>query len=216
MSESIVEWKPRPRNRISIKLSGGRFFTVPETEVEPYGPGAALPDDEVERLARVDQYWRGRDKALRLLARRERSRHEIKKALDVLEMQAPVRDGVLADLTEAGLIDDERFTRNYVESRMELKRLGPHRLRHDLARLGVASSIVDRVLRDQVSSEGQEAMAWALVRRKLGNSVPDERDVRRIGDLLRRKGIDYEVINQVMYKLLQQSRSERSFDEFPS
>ena len=214
MSESIVEWKPRPRSRIFIKLSGGRFFTVPESEVEAYSLDVTLSDDEIERLSRVDRYCRGREKALRLLSIRERSKNEIKKALDALETPPAIRDGILADLKEDGLIDDLRFTRNFVESRMEFKRLGPHRLRHELGKLGVAPAIVDQVLGEKVSSEGQEAMAWVLARRKIGNSTPDERDVRRVGDLLRRKGIDFEVINKVMYELLQQSRSEQTYDEF--
>ena len=107
-----------------------------------------------------------------------------------------------------------RFTREFVNSRMELKQLGPHRLRHDLGKLGVAPAIVDQVMDEAVTSDGQEAMAWALVRKKLGQRTPDERDVRRAGELLKRKGIDYEIINRVMYELLEQSRSEEPFDEY--
>lgn len=214
MPESIVEWKPRSRSRVYLKLSGGRFFTVPEAEVEGLHPDRPLTDDEAERLSRVDQYCRGRDKALRLLSIRARSKHEIMNALDGLELQPAIRDGILADLKEDGLIDDVRFTRDFVNSRMELKHLGPHRLRYDLGKLGVAAAIVDQVLGDEVSSDGQEAMAWDLVRRKLRDRTPGERDVRRVGALLRRKGIDYEIINRVMHELLQQARSDQEFDEF--
>ena len=55
-------------------------------------------------------------------------------------------------------------------------------------------------------------MAWREVRKKLGSRKADEGDVRRIGALLRRKGLDYEVINRVMYRLLQESGVEVELD----
>jgi hypothetical protein len=114
MSEVVVEWKPRPRNRVFIKLSGGRFFTVPEAEGDALKPGTEVSADDVERLDRIDQYFRGRDKALRLLSIRSRSRYELESALDGMEIAHQIRDGILGELEETGLIDDARFTREYV------------------------------------------------------------------------------------------------------
>ena len=54
MSETIIEWKPRPRNRTFIKLSGGRFFTVPEAEGESLEPGTVLQEEDIKRLSRID------------------------------------------------------------------------------------------------------------------------------------------------------------------
>ena len=174
MSESIVERKPRPRNRVFIKLSGGRFFTVPESEAL-HGRGAVLTEEKVERLSRVDQYFRGYDKAIRLLSIRPRTRHEIKKALVGLELQAAIRDSVIERLEEKGLIDDRRFTNDYVRSRVEIKGFGPHRLKFDLKKLGVHEDIVDEVLQREVTAQSQELAAWDIVRKKLGNRKPQYR-----------------------------------------
>jgi regulatory protein len=208
MPESIVEWKPRPRNRVFIKLSGGRFFTIPESRTPPLAAGMVLSDDDIAQLSRVDQYTRGEEKAMRLLAIRPRTKHEIKKALDGIELSAAIRDGVLHDLTERGLIDDRKFTHEYVHNRIEFRQLGPHRLRFELKKLGVHESIVDDVLSQEVTAGGQEAAARQLIRKKLGDGNPTEKDVRRIGGLLRRKGIDYEVINHLLYELLQRVQRE--------
>lgn len=204
MPESIVEWKPRPRNRVFIRLSGGRFFTVPASRTPPLEAGMVLSGSDIEQLSRIDQYARGEEKALRLLALRPRTKHELKKALDGLGLSPAVRDGVLHDLKERGLVDDARFAREYVRNRVELKHLGPHRLRFELGRLGVHESIVDAVLAVEITNASQEASARAIISKKLGPGRPAERDVRRLSAQLQRKGIDYEVINHLMYELLQQ------------
>ena len=216
MSETIVERKPRPHERVFLRLSGGRFFTVPESEAEKLLPGTALAEEDITRLTRIDQYVRGRDKALRLLSIRSRSRYEIENALAALEIAAEVRRGILEELRELGLVDDERFAREFVGARVDLKRLGPHRLKFELRKLGVAPAIVERVLDEAFPTGRQEELAWVAVRKKLGSRVPDERDVRRISDFLKRKGFDYGVVNRVAYELLKRSGRgavETAYDE---
>ena len=212
MSETIVEWKPRPRNRTFIKLSGGRFFTVPEAEGESLEPGMVLHEEDIKRLSRIDQYFRGKDKALRLLSIRARSRYEIENALSGMEIAPEIRSGILEELREWGLIDDARFTREYVDSRIEIKHLGPHRLKFELKKFGVSGSIIDTTIEEAFPEGRQEELAWKIVRKKIGSRKADEKDVRRAIDLLRRKGLDYEIINHVAYELLREQDRDDSFE----
>ena len=213
MSESIVERKPRPRNRVFIRLSGGRFFTVPLSETLPLESGAVLSDEEIEQLCRIDQYFRGREKALRLLAIRARTRHEIKNALDGLNIMDSIRNGILDELREKGLIDDRRFAHEYVRSRIEIKGLGPHRLKFELEKRGVHPAVVGEVLESEISSEEQEQVARGLVMKKLAGQNPTEKDVRRISALLRRKGIEYEIVNRLTVELLERARRQTHLTE---
>ncbi len=208
MSETVVESKPRPRDRVLIRLSGGRFFTVPKSEGDALATGTVLRDEDIDRLSRIDQYVRGKDKALRLLSIRARSQHEIEGALAGMEIAPGVRAGILQELVELGLVDDNRFARDFAGSRVEFRHLGPHRIRFDLKKLGVNPAIVDRALDESFPSGRQEELAWKIVRKKLGSRKPDERDIRRLNDLLKRRGFDYGVINQVAYKLLKQRGGE--------
>ena len=217
MPERIVERKPRPHERVFLRLSGGRFFTLPESGSEILVPGAMLADEDIERLSRIDQYVRGKDKALRMLALRSRSRHELESALAGMEIEPGVRKGILEELRDLGLVDDVRFAREYAGVRIDLKRLGPHRLKFELAKFGVSSAIVDRVLDESFPSGRQEELAREVVGRRLGSRTPDEKDVRRISGLLRRKGFDYGVINRIAYELLTRRRDafETTYDEEP-
>lgn len=214
MPETIVEWKPRPRNRVFIRLSGGRFFTIPQPDSPVLKAGSTLSERDIDHLSRIDQYHRGRDKALRLIGIRQRTRHEIRGAMDKLGILPAIRDGIIGELEEQGLIDDRRFAREFVRSRVELRRLGPHRLRFELGRHGVPEAIVDGALAEEISAESQERVARDVVARQIGAKVPDERDVRRLSTLLRRKGFDYEIINQLAYELLARRRAVgRDIDE---
>jgi regulatory protein len=211
MPEIIVERKPRPRERVWIRLSGGRFFAVPETAAQALVIGATLSDEEVARLDRMDQYVRGRDKAMRMLSMRSRSRREIDSALRTLGLADPVRQGVIAELEEAGLIDDARFAREFVSVRKDTRRVGPHRLRADMSKLGLHRAVVDQALSTYGADE-QETLARALVERSLRGGVVDEKALRRVVALLKRKGYDYSVVNRVAYELARKIPRSRDVD----
>lgn len=200
MPETIVERKPRPRDRVWIRLSGGRFFAVPEAAAAACVVGATLSDEDVERLDRMDQYVRGRDKVMRLLAMRGRSRREIDTALRTLGIVDAVRGGIVAELEEAGLIDDARFAREFVSVRKDTRRVGPHRLRVDMGKRGLARAVVDQALASY-GTEEQEVLARALVERTIRGGMVDEKSLRRVIALLKRKGYDYAVVNRVAYEL---------------
>ena len=201
MPDNIVELKPRPRGLVTVKLAGGRFFTIPE-DAASFAVGTVLTDEDIVRLDRMDQYFRGKDKALRLIAKRMRTREQVAAALDKLEIEDSIRNGILTELTEAGVIDDLRFAREYVRVKRDVRRLGPFRLRHDLKRMGVRKAFVDEVLEESFDSATQEEMARELAYRRAGGGPVDEKAARRIADLLRRKGFDYEIVNHVVHDLL--------------
>ena len=212
MPERVVECKPRLRNRVFVKLSGGRFFTIPESESLPLCAGIVLTDPEIEKISRIDQYVRGKDKALRLLSIRSRTRHEMETAIDGLDIAREIRNGILQELEEAGLVDDGRFARDYVRVKVDVRRHGPHRLRADLKKKGVAAAIVNDVLQAEFTGDSQEALARDIASRKLGRAKPDEKAVRRLHGLLLRRGIDYEIVNRLIYELLSSPATDEDTD----
>ena len=129
-----------------------------------------------------------------------------------MEIAPEIRSGILEELRELGLIDDARFARDYVDSRIEIKHLGPHRLKFDLKKFGVSGSIIDQTITEAFPEGRQEELAWKIVRTKIGSRKADEKDVRRVSDLLRRRGLDFEIINHVAYELLRQQNRDDSFE----
>ncbi|MBI4721339.1 MAG: RecX family transcriptional regulator [Chitinivibrionia bacterium] len=212
MAETIARCGPRPRSRFYILLSGGRSFVVPEGEAAGFRPGMELPEDEIARLERTDQYLRGKEKALRLLAIRSRSKHEMESALAALRLDPGVERGIMQELIDCGLVDDLRFAREFVRAKTELKNHGPHRLRGDLKRSGVARSVIDRAIGECCAAESQEELAWRAARRKMGTGVPDVAAVKRVSDYLKRKGFDFDVVHKVVFELLKRAGAEETGD----
>jgi regulatory protein len=198
---------------VTITTAGGRSFTIPEEQARVLSVGLELSPPEIDRLDRLDQYFRGRDRALRMVSLRARTRAEVRTALSTIGLSAGVRDGILAELEELGLVDDERFAREFVRTKAEVRFFGPHRLRRDLAKKGVAREIIDTVLDEELAAESQEAQARALVERKLAGAPVDERAVRRIAGLLQRKGYDYEIVNRISYELLRRAGSDEARED---
>ncbi|NIM19660.1 MAG: hypothetical protein GTO51_04675 [Candidatus Latescibacteria bacterium] len=204
MTEHVIEFRPRPRQRVFVRLSGGRSFTIPVSEAHAIGNGSVLSEADVERLCRIDQYFRGKEKALKLLSIRSRSRHEIRTALDSLDLEASIRNGILDELEEFGYIDDNRFACEYIRAKVDSRQLGPHRLKFELTKRGVNQSIIDDALGEIFTGDTQEDLAWKIVRKKLSSQKPNEKTARRLSAMLRRKGFDFAVVNRVIYELLKQ------------
>jgi regulatory protein len=211
MPDNIVELKPRPRGRVTVKLAGGRFFTIPQ-EAVTFAVGTVLSGDDIIRIDRMDQYFRGKDKALRLIAKRMRTREQVAASLEKLKIEQSILGGILSELEEAGFIDDLRFTREYVRVKMDVRKLGPFRLRHDLLRLGVRKAFVDKVLDESFDAAIQEKMARETAGRRVGSGPVDEKAARRIADHLRRQGYDFEIVNHVVHDLLHRS-NDRPYEE---
>jgi regulatory protein len=212
MPETIIERKPRPRDQVLIRLSGGRFFAIPQAAAEQLAVGAQLSDEDVAHLDGIAQYTTGREKAMRMLAMRSRSKREIDDALRALAIRDTIRAGIVRELEENGLIDDARFAREFVAVKKDVRRLGPHRLRQDMGRLGLSRTVVDDALTGFGADE-QETLARALIEKQLGMSVPNEKSVRRIVGMLRRKGYDYSVVNKIAYDLARRIPSSFAAEE---
>jgi regulatory protein len=206
MPDNVIELKPRPRGRITVKLAGGRFFTIPQDAVTVTA-GAVVSDEDISRFDRMDQYFRGKDKAHLLISRRMRTRKQVAEALDKLAIESSIQNGILTELEEIGLVDDLRFAREYIRIKRDVRRHGPFRLRHDLGRMGVRKSIVEGVLEETFDTPTQVSMARELAETRAAGCAVDEKAARRIGDFLRRRGFDYEVVNNVIYDLLHQSNA---------
>ncbi|HEX6791389.1 MAG TPA: RecX family transcriptional regulator, partial [Candidatus Krumholzibacteria bacterium] len=146
MPETIIERKPRPRDQVVIRLSGGRLFAVPAAAAEPLAVGQEISDEDIAHLDGLAQYTRGHEKAMRMLAMRSRSKREIDDALRALGLRDTIRTGIVREMEESGLIDDARFAAEFVAVKKDVRRLGPHRLRQDLGRLGLSRDSVDAAL----------------------------------------------------------------------
>lgn len=120
-----------------------------------------------ELSAQVDEAERQalRDRALAVLAYRERSVSELRSKL--LEDGYPPDsvDAIITAFEHSGLVDDERFADSVARSAAGSRGLGRRRAEHDLATRGVSDEIAAAALDRHMPLDGEEARALVLARR---------------------------------------------------
>ncbi len=113
-----------------------------------------------------------RERALRMLARREYTRQELSRKVAPLAESAERLAALLDDLTAKGLLSDER----YAEARRNARamRVGDRRLAYELSSKGVSSDLVSATL---AAGEDELTRAQRLWQRRFGNHPAVAADV---------------------------------------
>ena len=181
------------------------------------GGGPGLIDHEHE-LATAQV----RDRALRLLDQRSRSRHELRqRLLDPRRIKegedAPdpaLIDDVLDSLERSGLINDEAFAHEWVRQRFERRGKSSKMLRLELQDKGVSAADQESAL-EQIDEDDERELARTLARKK-AKSVKAvqadraERDkmLRRIVGVLARRGFPQSMALQIAKEALDERCEE--------
>ena len=128
-----------------------------------------------------------KDRALRLLAVRWRSREELRRRLIYAGFEEQAVLGALKDLAEAGLVDDERFAAEMVRDQAGRRRSGNRAIRSALAAKGVPTEISARAM-DSLDDEAERALELATRRAVRMSGLAPEAAYRRLHGMLVRRG----------------------------
>jgi regulatory protein len=131
-----------------------------------------------------------KDRALRLLAVRSRSRHELRTRLVRVGYEPEDVDAALADLEAVGLVDDERFARELAEHQRR-RGMGRRAGMSALRAKGVDRDLAERTI-EQVQPEDDAEIAYELARARLERlrSLPADVAYRRLLAFLLRRGYE--------------------------
>jgi len=173
--------------------------------------GLDVGSEEVEEARDDDERGRARERALRLLAVRARSRSELVDRLRRLGFDAETVAITVERLAGAGLVDDRAFAEAWVDERTRLRPMGRLRLSSELRAKGVRPEVIAEVLDEALD----EATELALARRAAGKRTrtvgKSERGAPRASDraklrsrlqsFLTRRGFSYDVVSRVVREL---------------
>lgn len=210
---SVVEIRSLARGRQRlIVLADGREFAFSDEACERLGivEGMAIAEELLESLDAAEIRVTAHDAALRLLASRPRSEKEMRTRLAMRGFEPAVIDEEADRLRRAGLLDDAKFARAWVEDRKRVSPRGRRMLRYELLGRGIDPESVDLVTDDIDDRETALALARSRAR---GSALADyETFLAKVGGFLRRRGFDYSVAADAARQVWEEVTSEQAAD----
>jgi regulatory protein len=193
-----------------VYLDGSRAFDVSTVVADEAGlrHGMYLDETAQEALVRADAPYRAREKALALLAVRDRCKGEIEARLRLAGFADPDIAAAARWLQGLGYVDDRRFAAAYSTARAR-SGWGVRRVRMELLQKGVARDVVDEVLgsEEDDTDTGRTAAVDLARRRFAGQLACDpEGAKRKLGGFLARRGYDWDEIGMIIAALEQEER----------
>jgi regulatory protein len=137
------------------------------------------------------------------LAASARTRAELERVLKAKNVPQPAAEAALDRMQSVGVIDDQGFARDWVESRQQRRHLSRTVLRRELTAKGVKQDEIESAL-EAVQPEDEIAAARSLAARKVQSMDGLEQHVqhRRLAAMLGRRGFSSSTISRVLAETL--------------
>ena len=134
--------------------------------------------------------------AVKLLAMRALTAHELRQRLARRGYAADEIQAVVVRLVASGYLDDVQYARAWAHARAHRHSLGPARLARELRSKGIAEAEISRAVREAFGERDAREVAGAAAARKLQTlrGVAPEVARRRLGAFLTRKGFAVEIV----------------------
>lgn len=147
-----------------------------------------------------DPLVRAKTIVFRMLNFRPRSELEIRDRLRQKNLSAGDVDRTIQYFKELELVNDREFARQWISSRLR-KPLGPHRIRLELRRKGIAEDIIDEELPALLSTCPEADTIIDLIQRREHRyaGIDPAKRRRRLIDFLQRRGFSLPLIMKAMH-----------------
>ncbi len=152
-----------------------------------------------------------REAALWLLGYRARSCHELRERLLGKGFTTTDVDELIVRLTEVGLLDDERFARDFIRYHTRAHPLGRFGLLRELRMKGIADELAKKVLEEELPTDAEAELAIETIKRILNRKLDFKSKYQKAVAYLSRRGFSTNAINRVQALILK----NREFEEFP-
>ena len=202
---TAIEPQKRRTDRVSVFVNE-RFLAGVDGEVVltlGLRVGQEVSENRLAEVLRTESVQRARQAALSLLSYRQRSRDELQRRLILKGYAQDVVEEAIEALAGADLVNDEKFSKDWVANRLETRPMGKVRIAWELRQKGIAKELVERAV-ESVDSDTEYALARGLAERKIKHigADPSDQERRRLALFLRRRGFSWDVTNRVIDELM--------------
>lgn len=197
-----IEFRRRKPERFIVHFDDDEVHTFsPETALKHgFVLEKEFSEEEFFEIIKEDSIRRAKDQALRYLEIRPHSKKELTLKLLRKSFRKEIIETALSDLEKVELINDENFTKQFIQNELSLRPGSKKLLRSKLIQRGVTTEVFEPIL-DKVyeqQDEGQIALQIAQKFLKTQGSMKKEKIKEKLIRHLVNKGFDWEVIDWVV------------------
>ncbi len=165
-----------------------------------------LSDDRFSFFVRENRLYHIKQRAFRYLGRRLHSASELRTKLRQKGYEIDMIDQVISELKDKNYLDDSEFASVFVEEKFRSKMWSENKLKAELIKKGVKSSIISEVLSNKFSKDVNynNALTVALKKYKIlqDRNLDLQTTKKKLITFLNTRGYNYETIKQVCDKLI--------------
>ena len=157
--------------------------------------GSEITDEELYDLIETSKYNRAKEKALYLIEYRNRTKKELFDKLVVLFGES-ASERAIERLEELGLINDEKYAREYAEILLDRKGFSRQRAEFELMKKGIDKDIIEEIL-DELEPDPVEQIK-KLLETKFARRLSNEKDLAKTVNSLKAMGYRWSDINDAL------------------
>lgn len=154
--------------------------------------GQGSNDDKIKARAKNNAYM--------LLRMRPRSEFEIRHRLKLKGYEGELIEGIVSDLKRLGDIDDAKFAKFWVESRMHANPVGDVVLKQELKEKGVNDSLIEATLQAKAEHYDEYEVAFSMAKERFERfkRLDRRKATKRMYDFLMRRGFKYDTVQKII------------------
>jgi regulatory protein len=197
-----IKLQEKRKDRFSIFLEHEFAFGIHQDVLLKSGiaRGDSLSQEKVDAILKMELVRNAREKALRLLAHRARSKKELRDRLTQAGYEGQVVDDTIADMERLRLVNDSEFSVMYSRNRMITKPVGEFLLRRELQQKGILEADINKGVEEayREKSEYQAAKELAIRNKKKQVKLDEDKAKKRVTDFLMRRGFHWDLVKGIL------------------
>lgn len=159
--------------------------------------GSYIDEEILKNLNEEINLSKAKEKALRLLSFRAHSKHELKNKIKN-SLGETYAEKAAEKMENLGLINDREFAFLYAKELFSRKLYSAKRIKYELAKKGVDSDIIEKVL-SEIDADEEENIKKVFLKKHINiNVLNNEKELRKLIAYCQRLGYNWSLISSVI------------------
>jgi len=203
----VLKVVKKGKNDVTIHCDDDKFMilTVEVFLKSGLKKGDDISEDRFSFLIEQNKLFHIKQKAFRILGRRQHSSFELRRKLWNKDYDKKLIDEVISNLERNGYLDDKEFIHVFVAEKIKSKKWSLKKIKSELFKKGIESKLIDEIISEQ-STDSEYENALVLGKKKyeilLKRNLESRALLNKLSAYLISRGFDYDLIKKVCDKLM--------------